>query len=73
MFLPRSKTADSGATLLDEEQERLNTARISGPYSIVFVEEVAPLILDVEQQGEHDDDVDEGDEGHDDKTAVHLV
>ena len=46
---------------------------ISGPYSIVFVEEVAPLVLDVEQQGEHDDDVDEGDEGHDDKTAVHLV
>ena len=70
MFPPRSKTADSGATFFDEEHERFNTA--INPYSVVFVEEVAPLVLDVEQQGEHDHDVDEGDEGHDDKTAVHL-
>ena len=44
-----------------------------GPYGVVFVQQVAPLVLDVEEQGEHDHYVDEGDEGHDDKTAVHLV
>ena len=79
MFPPRSKTAESGATFFDEEHERFNTTikasieNRADPYSVVFVEEVAPLVLDVEQKGEHDDDVDEGDEGHDDKTAVHLV
>ena len=41
-------------------------------YSIVFVEKIAPLVLNVEQEGEHDHDVDERDEGHDNQTAVHL-
>ena len=78
MFPPRSKTADSGATFFDEEHERFNTTikasieNRADPYSVVFVEEVAPLVLDVEQQREHDHDVDESDEGHDDKTAIHL-
>ena len=41
-------------------------------YGVVFVEQVAPLVLHVEQQGEHDHDVDERDEGHDNQAAVHL-
>ena len=55
-----------------EEEEQLITTSQPGPYSVVPVEEVAPLVLHVEQQGEHDHDVDERDEGHDDKTAVHF-
>ena len=47
-----------------ENNVPFNTTSL-GPYSVVFVEQVAPLILDVEEQGEHDHDVDEGDEGHD--------
>ena len=38
---------------------------------VVFEKQVAPLVLDIEEEREHDDDVDHRDEGHDDKTAVH--
>ena len=38
---------------------------------VVFEEQVAPLVLDIEEEREHDDDVDHRDEGHDDKTTVH--
>ena len=38
---------------------------------VVFEEQVAPLVLDIEEEREHDDDVDYRDEGHDDKTTVH--
>ena len=38
---------------------------------VVFEKQVAPLVLDIEEEREHDDDVDHSDEGHDDKTAVH--
>ena len=38
---------------------------------VVFEEQVAPLVLDIEEEREHDDDVDHRDEGHDHKTAVH--
>ena len=38
---------------------------------VVFEKQVAPLVLDIEEKREHDDDVDHSDEGHDDKSAVH--
>ena len=55
-----------------EEEQFSNSIQDVRPYSVVFVEQVAPLVLDVEQQGEHDHDVDERDEGHDNQAAVHL-
>ncbi len=38
---------------------------------IVFEEQVAPFVLDIEEEREHDDDVGHGDEGYNDKSAVH--
>ena len=35
------------------------------PYGVILVEEVTPLVLDIEEESEHDHDVDEGYEGHD--------
>ena len=40
--------------------------------SVVLVEKVAPLVLDVEQESEHDHDVDKRDERNNHQTAVHF-
>ena len=41
------------------------------PYRIIFEEQVAPLIFNIDKQGEHQHDVDHSDEAHDDQAAVH--
>ena len=46
--------------------------RKSIKYRVVFEEKVAPLVLDIEEEREHDDDVDHRDEGHDDQPTVHV-
>ena len=52
-------------------QEKCYFSTIS--HRVVPEEKVAPLILDIEEQGEHDHDVDEGDEGHNHQSTVHFL
>ena len=40
-------------------------------YRVILKEQVTPLILDIEEEGEDQDDVDHGDEAHDDQATVH--
>ena len=55
----------------DTLQEKCYFSTIS--HRVVPEEEVAPLVLDIEEQGEHDHDVDEGDEGHNHQSTVHFL
>lgn len=40
-------------------------------YSIIFEKQITPLIFHIKEECEHDDDVDEGDEGDNNKAAIH--
>ena len=42
-------------------------------YRVVLEEQVTPLMLNIEEEGEDQDDVDHGDEAHDDQATVHHV
>ena len=50
-----------------------NAKKVHNKYTdrIVFEKQVAPLVLDIEEEREHDDDVDHRDKGHDDESTVH--
>ena len=41
-------------------------------YRVVLEEQVTPLMLNIEEEGEDQDNVDNGDEAHDDQATVQL-